>query len=428
MPTERTPLVGADFVRSLACLGVLIHHLAQKLDPGALAPALRPVHAMLMLGSFGVAAFFVLSGYLLARPFWQALDAGRPMPSTGAYALRRFARIAPGFWVALTASFVLSFAVFGFPLDANLILRYLAGLTFVSDWHWLTMFPVEANGPLWSIGFEVSSYLFLPLCLALLFFGRRFGLAGWPARLSWLGVILIALGAHAATLAVFPIGGPGTGWRYGLVGGAREWMPEYNPFGFFAIFAIGALAAGLQTQIAARRGRLFDFLALGGLALMAASVAGYVPRVTTEGWGFMRIPYGFPLFPLGVGLVLATAPSTLRLGRLFEAGFFRFVALVSFGLYIWHYLVIELMRELIWPELAYAGIRALGSWFALSAVAVAVSLALAMLSYRLIEAPALAWGRRVEARLRGKTASPDPAQLSQSKAALSSPAKLTQAR
>src|SRR5690606_19954286 len=151
-------LQGADFVRAAACVLVLLHHLIQRLSPYAIEPGLKPFFQFGLMGSFGVAAFFVLSGYLLSRPFWQALDAGQPMPSVRTSALRRAARIVPGYWLALTVSFVLSLTLFGLTPNASLVQRYVAGLLLVSDFHYTTFFPVEYNGPLWSIGFEVTSY------------------------------------------------------------------------------------------------------------------------------------------------------------------------------------------------------------------------------------------------------------------------------
>ena len=162
-------LLGADFMRAAACLIVLFHHLAQRLSGGEILPALQVFRTFANNGTFGVAIFFVLSGFLLARPFWQALDKQEPMPSLRTYAMRRAARILPGFWLALTVTFVATIAIFGARLDGELLLRFLAGFLLVADWHWLTFFPVEVNGPLWSIGFEVTSYMLLPLGFALLF-------------------------------------------------------------------------------------------------------------------------------------------------------------------------------------------------------------------------------------------------------------------
>ena len=70
-----TRLAGADFVRAFACLMVVGHHVAQRVDPAAFADDQTWMPMAVTMGAFGVAAFFVLSGYLLARPFWLALDA-----------------------------------------------------------------------------------------------------------------------------------------------------------------------------------------------------------------------------------------------------------------------------------------------------------------------------------------------------------------
>ena len=49
----------------------------------------------------GVAVFFLLSGFLLYRPFAQARFEGRRRPATLLYAQRRALRIVPAYWVAL---------------------------------------------------------------------------------------------------------------------------------------------------------------------------------------------------------------------------------------------------------------------------------------------------------------------------------------
>ena len=103
---DQNRLAGADFVRATACLLVLGHHLVQRLSPQAMPRGTSQLFQFILTGAYGVSAFFVLSGFLLARPFWLALDSGEPMPSLHTYALRRAARIIPGYWVALTVTFV----------------------------------------------------------------------------------------------------------------------------------------------------------------------------------------------------------------------------------------------------------------------------------------------------------------------------------
>lgn len=141
-------LAGPDAMRAAACLLVLVHHLVLRIDISQVNPGVQSALVVARFGNFGVAIFFVLSGYLLARPFWSALDGRRPMPDMKTYVVRRAARILPGFWVALTAGFILSITLFGHPLTADLAIRYAAGFLLMSQWHWRTFFPVEGNGPL----------------------------------------------------------------------------------------------------------------------------------------------------------------------------------------------------------------------------------------------------------------------------------------
>jgi peptidoglycan/LPS O-acetylase OafA/YrhL len=49
-----------------------------------------------------VGVFFALSGFLLYRPYLAARLAGRPQPSTRSFLRRRWLRILPAYWVALT--------------------------------------------------------------------------------------------------------------------------------------------------------------------------------------------------------------------------------------------------------------------------------------------------------------------------------------
>ena len=393
-------LLGADFLRAAACLMVLLHHLAFRMDLGNVPAAVLPVMQFVIMGSFGVSIFFVLSGFLLARPFWLALDKGDPMPSLRIFTLRRAARILPGFWLALIVSFILSIAVSGSALDGERIIRFLAGFLLVSDWHWLTLFPVDNNGPLWSIGFEVTSYLLLPFCLAALFALR---LRGWPARVAWLGVIALVLLVHVMVVQWAPIDEVERGWDHGLTGGAKAWMPRFNPVGFFAIFALGALAAGVQVKLTSLRHWLFD--AIGVAAVIAAGwiMAAHIGGLN-EGFGFLGIPYGYPWMPLAVCLALVALPSSHIAGRLLDNRLSRFIAEISFGIYIWHFLVIGLMARLAPPAFQSWLDDGWSIWLWSSAIAIAVSIAVATLSFYLLERPMVRWARGLEKRPRSTVA------------------------
>jgi peptidoglycan/LPS O-acetylase OafA/YrhL len=393
---DENRLHGADFLRAMACLAVLLHHLAFRMNISNAPEWVQPVLRFFVMGSFGVSVFFVLSGFLLARPFWLALDAGKPMPSLRVYSMRRLARILPGFWLALTASLVLDLWLGGKVMDGERLVRFVAGALLISDWHWLTLFLVDNNGPLWSIGFEITSYLLLPLCLAALF---AIGAKGWTARLLWVGVIALVLVVHAMICAWVPIDEVERGWDHGLTGGAKAWVPRYNPIGFFAIFAIGALAAGVQVML---RSRHLAFDAIGVLAVIAAGVVMALGiGGLTEGFGWLDIPYGFPAMPLAIGAALVALPASKYAGRLLDNPPARLIARISFGIYIWHFLIMWLMPH-VWSEaFQTSGEGGWSNWLQTSAIVVVATLIVATLSFFLIEQPVVNWARRLEKKPHG---------------------------
>jgi peptidoglycan/LPS O-acetylase OafA/YrhL len=390
-------LLGADFLRAAACLIVLFHHLALRLSTGEISPALQVFRTFAHNGTFGVAIFFVLSGFLLARPFWQALDKGQPMPSPGTYAMRRAARILPGFWLALTVTFVASIAIFGAPPDGALVLRYIAGLLLVADWHWLTFFPVEVNGPLWSISFEVTCYVLLPLGFALLFWCAS--RTGWRSRMLWLGVIALALLGQWLIVNHLPVDPVRRGWDSGLVDLASRWMPRYNPLGFFVMFAIGSLAAGLQVRWRKYRSLTFDVLALIGLGLTVSLFAANADAREASVFGWLDIPYDFPWLVLTTGLVLCAAPSSRYVGRVLDNPPSRYIARISFGIYVWHSLVIEIAQKYWSPDFRLFAMDDPIMFTATSVVITALSIIIAHLSYHFIERPIILWARGREKRV-----------------------------
>src|SRR5437763_2343988 len=91
-----------DSLRALAALSVLgfpAVYTSRLIVAGFHAPGLDRYVAHL---DVGVTIFFLISGFLLYRPFARARLEGEPMPSAGAYAWRRLLRIVPAYWLALT--------------------------------------------------------------------------------------------------------------------------------------------------------------------------------------------------------------------------------------------------------------------------------------------------------------------------------------
>jgi peptidoglycan/LPS O-acetylase OafA/YrhL len=391
-------LTGADFLRAFACLVVFGHHLAQRMSWNEPLGWMEWLRVFNLTGGLGVALFFVLSGFLLARPFWQALDRGEALPSLRVYAIRRAARILPGFWLALTVTLVLGATVFAIPLTGQSILRYLAGFFLVADWHWITFFPVEINGPLWSIGFEVTSYALLPLGFVALFALPAAWRDGWRGRLLWIAVIAAAIGAHLLFMRFVRPDAIGRGWDYGLIGGAKGWMPRFNPFAFFAMFALGALAAGVQVQLAKTRNILFDGLSLAALVGLIVIFGVQTHARGTEAFAWFGIPHTFPLMQIVAGLLLALTPSSVVVGAVLDNAVIRYIARISFGLYVWHYVVLELFVRFLVPDLDHGQMEDPMRLLLFSSAIIVVTGIIAHASFYLMEQPIIRWARNLEER------------------------------
>lgn len=395
-------LHGADGLRALACLMVIAHHALQRLSPEALDPGLIETRAFIMNWNVGVSGFFVLSGYLLSMPFWQAFQDGKPMPGLGEYAVRRLARIAPGYYAALLICFLIQ----GPAADATL--RLITGLGFVAGFHWRTWFPSEINGPFWSISLEVFCYALLPFGMWAMF---RLSTARTLARglVHWLLVLAATLLAHQLILSFCQTSGLGKGWEYGLQGGAKYWLPAYNPVGFFAHYIFGVLAAGSLLWLRQQAGfdvwrRTYRFDLGAAAALCALFGWLWLTRNAREfSWSLQGQPYFYPIVPLLFALALGLLAASQQLGQWADNRLARVIATLSFGLYLWHYAVMEVMQRLFARDFHYAGVTELQRFLGLNLIMFGISLALAMLSWHFIEQPVLKAVRR-------RYAKPAPAQ------------------
>jgi peptidoglycan/LPS O-acetylase OafA/YrhL len=113
----RPHLTYVDGLRALAALGVLWTHgigCAERMCAGA-HPAWRDI------GDRGVELFFVISGFCLAYPFFARKRSGRPLNLDYVrFLIRRFARIAPPYYICLGILGLVALTPLGFPGNASL--------------------------------------------------------------------------------------------------------------------------------------------------------------------------------------------------------------------------------------------------------------------------------------------------------------------
>lgn len=378
---ERFPCF--DGLRALAAGGVLLLHVS--FISGYIFRSEDSLGPYLARGEVGVTLFFLLSGYLLYRPFVAARFDHAPGPGLRSYARRRLLRIVPAYWIALTILVVI--------LDS----RERNDISSLGDavvyYGFLQIYfedtVVGGLQQAWSLCTEISFYAFLPVWVLAMRSTRRshesnertltVELAGLAALFT-IGIV-----ARWVVVNDLPSG-------YVDVDRRLDWLLTNTD-----LFALG-MALAVVREWALRRRR-------------PPPVLEFVGRVPSLWWGLAALSYwavstrvGLPLGPgahtpgqwMARQLLYASTAFFLLLPAVFgpqDQGAVRRVlrapvvagaGLISYGIYLWHEGVLDLwMRARDLP--------AFFSDFApLLAVTVTGTVAAATVSYVLVERPALA--------------------------------------
>ncbi|WP_342117152.1 acyltransferase family protein [Pseudoduganella sp. OTU4001] len=335
-----------DGLRALAVLAVIIFHLRAEWLPGGFA---------------GVDIFFVISGYLITRHILQELRAGAF--SLAEFYRRRIKRIAPAMLVVVGATLALS-TVLMLPEDVRTTaksavwsLASLANFFFCFEKDSGYFAGGNENYPLlhlWSLGVEEQFYLLWPLLLM-----------AWRPRSKQAYLLVAGVLAAASFLGA-------------------EWLAgEQKDLAYFMLptrggeLLVGAMLAWPGSGAdSAWRPRLAAAAALLGAGLIAWSLLHL--SKTAHFPGLLALPP-----TIGAALLIQAGRSRYAGIGLFEHRLPVAIGKVSYSAYLWHWPLIALWQY----GYGEPGLLA-------SALLVALTFALAALSYRWVEVPARRSGAR----------------------------------
>ena len=360
------------------------------MNPDSAPSWFASIHHFGMRGEVGVSLFFVLSGALLSYPFWISFINGTSHPSIKNYSIARVARIVPATWLNLILCTLIALYFYDIPVNFNML---ISGLLFINSYHYSTFFPAELNGPLWSIGLEVSCYVILPFLLYPIIKKTGSFLKAFATLVFVL--ILLQVVVNPWVIETFMTSEDGKGWDKGLVGGAKAWLPYWNVNSFFSQFLVGSIAA---LVIARLRKNLkpasirFD-IAGAGLLLAAVAVVG-VRLIPGSPDSLTKQAYLSPIYAIIMAAALVCIAMSRYAYKVVDNALFVWISKISFGVYLWHQVVQNILQRSFKESYVYFGITDIGQWTRLSLIVIAIAVAIASLSWYFFEKPILQRARR----------------------------------
>jgi peptidoglycan/LPS O-acetylase OafA/YrhL len=371
-----------DSVRCIALLAVVAAHSSFFMSIGG-SSSLTHVRF-----DFSVRVFFMISGFLLYRPWVRARLAEWEAPSAAAFAWRRFLRIIPAYWVALT------------------IIALWIGLDYVFTGHgiWTYYGLLQVYQPGWAVGglpqawsnsVEIGFYVMVPFWGALM---RRLPATSMQGRrrqeLGGCAVLFLLSLVYKLVVTAT-----------GAIEGADGVPFQLNTLTFLDDFAVGMALGVLSAWYEGRDDlprplRLIDrypsiawAVALVALGITSFAV-GVFGRVAQNISGPEYIARHYLLEVIGIGLLLPALfgdPTHGLVRRLLSFRVLAYLGMIAYGVYLWHFAVLLQLDRWGFGKVA----AKTGQWIWFPAD-VAGGVLLATVSWYLLERPVLSLKRLVK--------------------------------
>jgi peptidoglycan/LPS O-acetylase OafA/YrhL len=175
-----------DGLRFIAIAAVVWCHL------GVIAALAAGHHLVTDLGSNGVPLFFVISGFVLARPFAAQYRTGGKPVQLRRYFVRRLTRLEPPYLLSLLILLFLKMLRDPTP-DPYLPKSFLASLFYAHGF--MYGYPSRVSVIAWSLEVEIQFYLLMPILAGVFLipsrWGRRAVMAGVALAVMWFQPIKI---------------------------------------------------------------------------------------------------------------------------------------------------------------------------------------------------------------------------------------------
>ncbi len=321
------------------------------------------------MGCWGVDALFILSGFLLGRPYIDALLGRRPLPNWKQYAKRRFFRIWPAYAIVVLIAFLKSALHHG-------VNRQVAGDTITHLLMIHIFFPQFVAGAeniaLWTMAVDAQFYVVLPVA--------AWVLLRWRPQVKPHTIMLVLAFTILASLI----------WRlvipyFSPKGVESILVFDRNILGMGMIFAVGLFLSYLSAQ--GIKCKVVHSRSLFTIAILATFVnfwiAGYIHDSALPEFIFDL------LGTLSIALLVFTIPhiASRSLDGALKSRFLVFSAEYAYALYLLHVPVKQAVDSFLTSHGFIEGTMRYGIFFILG-FTLSCGVGVTLL-HRLVEAPFL---------------------------------------
>ena len=369
-----------DGVRALAAIAVVMYHCigASGFATSAYGSQSFFVAVVGNVGNFGVAIFFVLSGYLLFREFVRKILFDEERTRLPHYFERRFLRIYPAYWAALIGLVVVT--------GAPLVTGGAFGLLTLTERHFSNaLFP--GIGVAWTLYVEVAFYVFMPFFAGFLWLLCRRRDVAVRVTIVLVALVGLVVFAHVWIGVVVPAIGPDLRVRF------RMNLPTY--LGWFAAgMALGVASVWMQsgrtlprwiTQLADRPWVCWSvsLFAYSMVVLIQTnfSFRGMPQNETTLSLQSRMLLQGTAALLFVLPMALGNRPTRLR--SFVGSRTLASVGLISYGIYLWHQILIAQIVKWMTFSPDFFG------FFGMVLIVLPIAMLFGWVSFRWIEKPAL---------------------------------------
>ena len=351
-------------IRGYAFLLIFVIHYTEVAARPA-NPALYPLFLLQNTAWFLVPIFFVLSGFLITRILWSTREREGYFR---VFYLRRIARIFPVYYIT-----IVFIGLFGLLRHWQLRPQHLLYLVYLQNfsqvsWDFNRYIPANINlTHLWSLAVEEQFYLAWPLVIWLVRSEKAL------LRVSYGIIVFCFLVRVAWPLLHLP----------------------YEAAYFYTATRVDAIIMGSVLAFYFQRPLLWSRLIKLSRILIPAVWGTLIVLTLIRGTGwtddYLGVAFSIPCMNLiGACFVILALHPTGWFNRVCSGNFICGIGRLTYALYLFHVLYAHLFTKILANKLD----RYLPHFFSevlMIAAAFALSMILALLSYRFIEGPAMRW-------------------------------------